>query len=93
MATLLAEYKVEDRDQFKTVFDQFADVRRELGATGHRLMAAANDPAIVAVAIEFASLELAHAFAAEPRRIETLQQAGVIERADLVLEEIEAVTY
>ena len=93
MATLLAEYKVEDRDRFKEVFDEFADVRRELGVTHHRLLAAADDPQIVAVAIEFASLESARAFAAAPRRIETLQRAGVIERADLVLEEIETTAY
>jgi hypothetical protein len=43
--------------------------------------------------IEFASVEAALAFSLEPRRIETLERAGVVERADLVLEEIEAVDY
>ncbi len=93
MAVLLAEYKVKDLETFRRVFAEFADVRRELGATGHRLMSPPADPAIVAVAIEFASADDADAFSREPRRIETLERAGVIERADLVLEEIEAVTY
>jgi hypothetical protein len=93
MAVLLAEYKVKDLDTFRAVFAEFADVRRELGATGHRLMSPPGDPEIVAVAIEFASVEAALAFSLEPRRIETLERAGVVERADLVLEEIEAVDY
>ena len=93
MAVLLAEYKVRDVETFRRVFDEFSDIRRELGATGHRLMSPPEDPQIVAVAIEFASVEQARAFSEEPRRIETLERAGVIERADLVLEEIEAEAY
>jgi hypothetical protein len=93
MAVLLAEYKVEEIDRFKRVFDEFDGVRRELGATGHRLMSAPDDPGIVAVAIEFSTVDAARAFAAEPRRLDTLMRAGVIERADLVLEDVETITY
>lgn len=93
MAVLLAEYKVTDLDAFRRVFAEFADVRKEFGATGHRLMSSPDDRAIVALAIEFASLADARAFSLEPRRIEALSRASVIERADMVLEEIEVVTY
>lgn len=93
MAVLLAEYRVNDLDTFRSVFAEFAGVRQEFGATGHRLMSPPGDPAIVAVAIEFSSVDAARAFADEPRRIEALTRAGVIERADLVLEELEVATY
>jgi hypothetical protein len=43
----------------------------------------------VVVLIEFASADQAGAFSHEPRRLEALQRAGVVERADVVLEELE----
>jgi hypothetical protein len=93
MAVLLAEYEVLDLKTFRRVFAEFADVRKELGATGHRLMAPPDNPSIVAVVIEFASADDARVFSREPRRLEALQRAGVTARADLVLEEIETQVY
>jgi len=87
MAVLLAEYKVRDLDAFRRVVAEFADVRKEFGATGHRLMSSPDDPAIVALVVEFASLADARAFSLEPRRIEALSRASAIERADLVFEQ------
>lgn len=93
MAMLFAEYKVMDPARFRTVFTEFADVRRESGATGHRLLSSPDDPSIMAVAIEFDSTAAARQFCDDPRRLEALEQAGVIERADQVLEDVEAVRY
>jgi hypothetical protein len=89
MAVLLAEYKVRDLETFRRAFAEFAPVRKELGATGHRLMAPPDNPSSVVVLIEFASADRAGAFSHEPRRLEALQRAGVVERADVVLEELE----
>ena len=93
MAVLLAEYEVQDLKTFRRVFAEFADVRKELGATGHRLMAPPDNPSIVAVVIEFVSADDAEVFSREPRRLEALQRAGVVERTDVVLEEIETQVY
>ena len=93
MAVLLAEYEVLDLKTFRRVFAEFADVRKELGATGHRLMAPPDNPSIVAVVIEFVSADAAKVFSREPRRLEALQRAGVTGRTDVVLEEIETQVY
>jgi len=89
VAVLLAEYKVLDLEAFRAAFAEFAPVRKELGATGHRLMASPDNPSTVVVLIEFASADQARAFSHEPRRREALQRAGVVERADVVLEVLE----
>jgi len=86
MAVLLAEYKVKDLNAFGRVVAEPADGRKEFGATGHRLMSSPDDPAMVALVVEFASLAEARAFSLEPRRVEALSRASVIERAHLVSE-------
>jgi hypothetical protein len=93
MAVLMAEYKVKDLDAFIAVFDEFQATREERGATGHRLLRAAADPTIVNVVIEFPTAEAARTFAGDPRRMDALTRAGVIERADEIMEEVEARTY
>lgn len=42
------------------------------GATGHRLLHAADDPTVVNVVIEFPSTEAARAFAGDPHRAKAL---------------------
>ena len=93
MATLIAEYKVRDFDAFKAVFDEFQATRAELGATGHRLLRSAEDASLVNVLIEFPSAAAARRFADDPRRAEALGRAGVLERCDEVVEDVEARTY
>jgi hypothetical protein len=93
MAVLLAEYEVLDLKTFRRVFAELADVRKELGATGHHLMAPPDNPSFVAVMIEFVSADDAKVFSREPRRLEALKRAGVTQRADVVLEEIETQVY
>lgn len=93
MAVLVAEYKVKDLDGFMSVFGEFQPTRAEHGAVRHSVLRAADDPTIVNVLIEFASVEQARAFADDPRRADALVRAGVIERADEVMEDVETRTY
>jgi heme-degrading monooxygenase HmoA len=93
MAVLFAEYKVEDAERFRTVFTGFELVRREFGASGHRVLMSPDDPTVVAIMIEFDSVDAARRFCDEPRRIEALERAGVIGRADQVFDELEDVGY
>lgn len=93
MATLLARYRVHDYGTFKAELDGFARVRQELGATGHRLMRAPDTPGIVVIAIDFVSLDAARRFATDPRRLDVLERAGVIERTDLIVEDMDTQVY
>ena len=93
MAVLIAEYRVLDLETFRRVLAEFADVRKEVGASGHRLMAPTNNPSSVTAVIDFASAVDAELFSREPRRLEALQRAGVIERTDTVLEDVETQVY
>lgn len=87
MAVLVAEYKVKDLDSFLAVFTAFQPTRTELGATSHRVLSSADDPSIVTVLIEFPSADAARTFAGDPRRIDALTRAGVLERADEIMED------
>lgn len=85
MPVLLARYKVHDFATYKAEFDEFAPVRRALGATRHRLMRSPDEPGVVVLLLEFPTLDAARAFVDEPRRLELFDRAGIIERVDLVL--------
>jgi len=93
MPVLLAHYRVHDFGTYKTVFDEFEPVRRQLGATGHRLMRAADELGTVVLLIEFPSLDAARTFAADQRRLDLLDRAGVIERKDVILEDMDLGSY
>lgn len=93
MAVLIAEYRVADVDVFCEVFREFGAVRRECGATGHRLLRAVDEPLLVNVVIEFRSVEAARSFAADGRRMEAFTRAGVQEHVDEILEQMEAEEY
>jgi uncharacterized protein (DUF1330 family) len=93
MAVLVAEYKVRDLDNFIAVFNEFQTTRVERGALGHRVLRAAGDPTVVNVLIEFPSADAARDFANDPRRTDALERAGVVERADEVMEDVESRTY
>lgn len=93
MAVLVAEYKVKDLEDFMSVFEEFQSTRAEHGALRHSVLRAADDPTIVNVLIAFPSVAEARAFADDPRRADALARAGVIERADEVMEEVETRTY
>lgn len=89
MPVLLAIYRVNDFGTYKAAFDEFAPVRKELGGGPHRLMRSADEKGMVALMIEFPTLDAARDFAQDQRRLDLLDRAGVIERRDLVLEDMD----
>lgn len=89
MIVLIAHYRVRDVDRFHTIFAGFEATRRERGATGHRLLGSLEDPKRIVALIDFASRDAAEHFAAGPERAAALEEAGVLERSDEILEEIE----
>ena len=93
MAVLVAEYKVKNLEGFMAVFEEFHTTRLEHGALGHRVLRAVGDPTIVNVLIEFPSAAAVRAFVEDPRRADALTRAGVVERADELMEDVETRTY
>jgi hypothetical protein len=62
MTTLLIEYRVEDFEGWKTVFDRDPMGRERHGVTAHRLYQDADDPNHLMVTMNFPSTEQARAF-------------------------------
>lgn len=88
MIVLMARYRVGDVGRFLDVFREFEQTRRDSGATGRRVLGSLDDPTRVVAEIEFASREEAEAFAGGAARAAALDEAGVLERADEILEEM-----
>src|SRR5262249_2445930 len=91
MAVLLARYRVRDAAAFRRVFDSFRVTRFRHGATGHRLLG--DGTGRIVVLIDFPGADVARGFAADPARLAALEEAGVTDRDDEILEELETLTY
>ena len=77
MAKVIVQHHVADYDRWYPVFIEHGDIRRRHGATGHSVNRAADDPNIVVIVNDFATLEGARAFAQDPSLPEAMQRAGV----------------
>ncbi len=88
MIVLMARYRIGDMARFLSVFKGFEPSRRESGSTARRVLGDPGDPSRVIAEIEFASREEAEAFATSAARASALEEAGVLERTDEILEEI-----
>jgi hypothetical protein len=88
MSVLMARYRVRELDRFRAVFDGFEATRAERGSTGHRLLVSPEEPTRVVVLIDFPSRAAAEGFASSAERLTALEEAGVVERDDEILEEV-----
>ncbi len=88
MSLLMARYRVRELDRFRAVFDGFEATRGAHGSTGHRLLASPEDPLRVVALIDFPSRPAAEGFAASAERLAALEEAGVVEREDEILEDL-----
>ena len=93
-AKLIVQLHVTDYDAFKSVFDEMRPVRKEHGATAHRLHRGVDDPNRVVVVTEFAAADDARAFSRSAKLKEAQQRAGLDAPPDFVVcEEVDADTY
>jgi heme-degrading monooxygenase HmoA len=90
---LIAQLHFRDFDAFKPVFDQMGSVRREHGATGHRMYRGLDDPNTVVIVTEYPDAEAARKFAQGTELKEAQARAGVDAGNFVVCEEVEDVTY
>jgi hypothetical protein len=77
MAKVIVQHHVEDYDRWYPVFVEHGQVRREYGATGHRVNRAADDPNNLIVVNDFATMEGARSFMNDPSLKEAMGRAGV----------------
>lgn len=62
MATLHIEHRISDYTVWRAAFDRFADIRRQAGVRGHRVLRPVDDPQSIVVDLDFDTPEEAAAF-------------------------------
>jgi len=77
MAKVIVQHHVADYDQWFIAFTEHGEVRRSHGATGHSVTRSIDDPNAVVIVNDFATLDGAKAFAADPSLPEVMHRAGV----------------
>lgn len=82
---LAVRHTVADFPAWKRVFDEHAAVRKQHGATGHRLLQSADDPNTVTVLNVFPDRASIEAFASDPSMAEAMQRAGVVSQPDITI--------
>ena len=94
MAKVIVQHHVEDFDRWYPVFKEHGEVRRGHGATGHTLNRGVDDPNLIVIANEFATVEGARAFLTDPGLKEVMAKAGVDSEPQVwVVEEAESEKY
>ena len=91
---LLIRIRVADYAKWKAVFDERESSRRQHGGKRHWIYRSADDGNDVAISIEFATVDQAKAYAADPGLREAMGRAGVSGQPEFAyLEEAEGKTY
>ena len=92
MPYMLVRRKVEDYENWKPVFEEHGETRRESDSKAVRLFRNADDPNETVILIEWEDLENARRFAQSEDLRETMQRAGVADQPNIYfLEEVETV--
>jgi hypothetical protein len=77
MAKVIVQHHVADYDRWLPAFIEHGAVRRAHGATGHSVSRGVEDPNMVVVVNDFASVDGARAFMEDPSLPEVMHRAGV----------------
>ncbi len=94
MAKVIVQHHVADYDRWLPVFTEHEAVRRRHGATGHSINRDPGDPNAIVVVNDFASVDGARAFMADPSLPEVMGRAGVDSEPRVwLLDEAEARQY
>jgi heme-degrading monooxygenase HmoA len=80
---MLIRAKFEDYDQFRSVFDERAGLRKEHGSKGGQVFRSDADPTEVVVLLEWDDLERAREFSQSPVLREGVAEAGLMDRPDV----------
>jgi len=83
MPYLLARHRVKDCAQWKAVFDEHAEKRRELGSKGGRIFRNSERPNEILVLTEWGDLSKAREFTKRGDPIAIRKSAGLVGQADV----------
>jgi quinol monooxygenase YgiN len=75
--TMAVHHRVGDYEAWKRVFDEHEEVRRSHGQIEHRIYHPLGEPLQLVVHNDFATVQAAESFAADPSLPEAMQRAGV----------------
>ena len=78
-------HKVADFAKWKTVFDSMQAMRLASGELSYDVSTLSDDPTMVYVISEWASNEAAQAFFASPKLADAMNNAGVIEKPNMMI--------
>lgn len=94
MVAVIVRHQVKDYDSWKPVFDEHGTVRRQHGATGHRLYRMAGSTTDQLIVNTFPTLEQARAFLDDPSLREAMARGGVEGMPEVTIaEEVEVISY
>ncbi len=77
MVKVIVQHHVADYDRWLPVYTEHEAVRRQHGGTGHSITREVEDPNSLVVVNEFASLDGARGFAADPSLPDAMHRGGV----------------
>jgi hypothetical protein len=77
MVRIFVRHTVADYGQWRRVYDEFDEERRNLGVIDHAAYQALDDPNDVTVSHDFESREDAESFASSDRLPQVMTEAGV----------------
>ncbi len=83
MVRMFVRHKVNDYAAWRKAYDDFETTRASLGASGHEVFQAADDPNDVTAWHDFNSLNRAQAFAESSELREAMGNAGVASEPDI----------
>jgi hypothetical protein len=75
---LMVEHRVADYDTWKRGFEAHRDVQARHGATGYLIYRRQDDPAVVAVLVQFPTSEALEGFMNDPSLADSMESAGVV---------------
>jgi quinol monooxygenase YgiN len=79
VSTVVVLHRVRDYTKWRDVYDSVELLRKESGVIEHAVFRAEGDPDNVLVTHRFPSLEAAHNYFENPKVLEAVREAGVIE--------------
>ena len=78
MTTLFVRHQVADYSKWRQVYDAFGPTQKTLGVQEQAVYQAIDNPNVITVRHEFASLAVAQAFGGSPELGAAMHDAGVV---------------
>lgn len=94
MASMFVRHKVNDHNQWKRAYDDFASVRKQSGVTSASVYRDLDDPNTIIVTHQFPNMSAALDFANSDDLQSAMEQAGVNGRPEIWFgDDVEHTTY